>query len=79
MNEGIIHYDMLISEDFNLFAEVVGYFIENNSLGISHYVKPTFWIQAAWHFAVPSKGWRPGEAPTDEPRWDFSSYSGSRL
>jgi hypothetical protein len=79
MEQAIVHYDMLISEDFSLFAEVVGYFVENNSLGIDHYVKPTFWIQASWHFAIPSKGWSPGEPPSDEPRWDFSEYSGSRL
>ena len=75
MRVAVAHYDILLSPDFNLFSEVTGYFIGNNDQGYSHYVKPTFTLQAAWHFAVPSKGWNIGaEAPGDESRnitrWD---------
>jgi hypothetical protein len=69
---GIVHWDILLSPDFNLFTEAVGYFIGNNNLGYSHFVKPTFTIQAAWHFAIPSKGWTPGGDDSVVPtRWDL--------
>jgi hypothetical protein len=73
MRLGIIHWDILLGNDFNLFAEAVGYFIGNNDVGYSHFVKPTFTIQAAWHFAVPSLGWNLGNSPETWPppdRWD---------
>ena len=75
MHQGTIHYDLLLSDDFTLFGELTGYFVGNNSLGITHYVKPTFLIQGAWHFAIPSKGWDigPTAAASDSAvpsRWD---------
>ncbi|HVO32276.1 MAG TPA: hypothetical protein VMU17_00070, partial [Elusimicrobiota bacterium] len=70
MRQGIIHWDILMSSDFNLFGEITGYYIGNNSQHIDHYVKSTFLLEAAWHFGLPSKGWggTPGENPPE--RWD---------
>ena len=68
------HWDFVVAEDFKLFGEITGYFLGNNNNGFSHYVKPTFWIEAAWHFSIPSKGWALGaleEEKDEEPaRWD---------
>jgi len=71
MRLAVAHWDLLISPDFNLFGEVTGYFIGNNTQGYSRYVKSTFMLQASWHFAIPSKGWTPsGDDDVVPTRWD---------
>jgi len=72
MRLGTIHWDILLSPDFNLFFESTGYFIGNNRLGYSHFIKPTFTLQCAWHFGVPAQGWQVGEpsAPPAPDRCD---------
>jgi hypothetical protein len=74
MQNLVAHWDILVGQEFNLFGETTAYFIGNNELNISHYVKPTFWVEAAWHFAWPRLGWSAGgqaAAPSIPPeRWD---------
>jgi hypothetical protein len=75
MNLLTARWDILLSHDFNLFAETTGYFIGNNDLGYDRYIKAAFHIQAAWQFSVPIMEWTsPAASPEGEPlpaRWDY--------
>jgi hypothetical protein len=59
-----VRWDILVSRDFNLFAETTGYYIGNNDLGYGHYAKAAFHIQTAWQFSIPIVEWT---APTASP------------
>jgi hypothetical protein len=68
-------WDILLSRDFNLYAETTGYFIGNNNLGYSHDVKAAFHLQCSWQFSIPVTEWTtPAAAPEGEKvpaRWDY--------
>jgi len=70
-----VRWDILLSRDFNLFAETTGYYIGNNDLGYSRYIKAAFHIQASWQFSVPIVEWTsPAASPEGAPvpaRWDY--------
>ncbi len=68
-------YDILLSRDFNLYAETTEYFIGNNNLGYDHAMKSAIHIQASWQFSVPIIEWTsPAASPEGPPvpaRWDY--------
>jgi hypothetical protein len=75
MRMGTIRWDILLSQDFNLYAETTGYYIGNNDLGYGHYVKAAFHIEASWQFSIPLLEWTsPAASPEGVPvpaRWDY--------
>ena len=70
-----IRWDILLSQDFSLYAETTAYFIGDNDLGYGHYVKAAFHIQASWQFSIPIMEWTsPAASPEGVPvpaRWDL--------
>jgi len=72
---GTIRWDILLSNDFNLFFETTSYFIGNNDLGYQHQAKTAFHIQASWQFSIPIIEWTsPAASPEGQPipaRWDY--------
>ncbi len=68
-------WDILLSRDFNLFAETTGYFVGNNVQGYDHDIKAAFHIQASWQFSIPIIEWTtPAASPEGSPvpsRWDY--------
>jgi hypothetical protein len=70
-----IRWDILLGRDFNLYAETTAYYIGDNSLGYSRYVKAAFHIQASWQFSIPVLEWTsPAASPEGAPvpaRWDY--------
>ena len=70
-----IRWDILLSQDFNLYFETTEYFIGNNDLGYDHAMKSALHIQASWQFSVPIMEWTsPAASPEGPPvpaRWDY--------
>jgi len=70
-----VRWDILLSQDFNLYFETTQYYIGNNNFGYNHDVKTAFHIQASWQFSVPIMEWTsPAASPEGVPvpaRWDY--------
>src|ERR1019366_10053931 len=49
-----IRWDILLSQDFNLFFESTSYVIGNNDLGYDHDLKTAFHLQTSWQFSIPA-------------------------
>jgi len=68
-------WDVILGQDFSLYAETTEYFIGNNDLGYGHDMKSAIRIQAAWQFSVPIIEWTsPAASPEGTPvpaRWDY--------
>ena len=70
-----VRWDILLSRDFNLFAETTEYLVGSNSQGYGHDVKSAIHIQASWQFSIPIMEWTSPAASSEgapvPARWDY--------